>query len=248
MNQQREDLVAGRNAVLELLKSGRPVTTLYVQSGLEDNLSHLIALAREQDIVIKDTAKAGLDQMVPKVPHQGVVAQLAEARYSELEDIFEKAGDEAPFIVLCDEITDPHNLGAIIRSAEAAGAHGVIIPKRRSAGLTYVVSKASAGAVEHIPVVRVTNLVATMKELKKKNIWFYAADLEGTLWCQQDYAGGVGLVVGAEGQGVSRLVGETCDFTVTLPMQGEVSSLNASVATGIVLYEIARQRLGITAK
>lgn len=245
---EREDYVAGRNAVLELLKSEQPVTAVYIQTGLEDGVAHLVALAREQDIVVKDITKAKLDSLFPKVPHQGVAAQLAEVAYSQMEDIYRKAGEEPPFVVLCDGITDPHNLGAIIRSAEAAGAHGVIIPKRRSAGLTYVVAKASAGAVSHLPVVRVTNLVDTIRELREKNMWFYAADLEGTLWCQQDYSGAVGLVVGAEGKGISRLVKEHCDFTVTLPMRGQVQSLNASVATGIILYEVARQRMGLSAK
>lgn len=243
----REDLVAGRNAVAELLRSDREIQSLYIQQGIEKNLAGLIAQGRKREIPIKDMDKSQMDRMVPGVPHQGIVAQTAAAQYSQLEDIFKKAGEEAPFIVLCDGITDPHNLGAIIRSAEAAGAHGVIIPKRRSAGLSYVVSKASAGAVEHIPIVRVTNLVNTMRQLKEQNLWFYAADLGGTPWVQQDYSGGVGLVVGAEGEGVSRLVKETCDFTVSLPMLGKVQSLNASVATGIVLYEIARQRMGLSA-
>lgn len=252
--EQREDIVAGRNAVLELLRSERSVGCVYIQQGLEQGqkgaLAEIYVGSREQDIPMKEVSKAKLDSLAPGVPHQGVVAELIEARYSELEDIFSRAeaAGEAPFVVLCDGITDPYNLGAIIRSAEAAGAHGVIIPKRRSAGLTHVVAKASAGAVEHIPIVRVTNLVSTMNQLKEKNIWFYAADMEGTMWCQQDYSGGVGLVIGAEGKGIGRLVKETCDFTVSLPMRGKIESLNASVASGIVLYEIARQRLGLSAK
>ncbi|MFV0399934.1 MAG: 23S rRNA (guanosine(2251)-2'-O)-methyltransferase RlmB [Oscillospiraceae bacterium] len=245
MATEREDLVAGRNAVLELLKSGRPVECVYLQRGLEGSVSRIAAMARERGIVVKEVAKAKLDYLVPGSPHQGVVAQTSESRYSELEDIFTLAGErgEPPFVILADGIEDPHNLGAIIRTAEAAGAHGIILPKRRSAGLTFVVTKASAGAVEHLPIVRVANLVATMKELKERGIWFYAADLEGTPWHAQDYSGGVGLVVGAEGAGVSRLVRETCDFAVTLPMRGKIQSLNASVAAGIVMYEIAKQRI-----
>lgn len=241
-NQLREDLVAGRNAVFELLESGNPVETIYVQKGLEGSISKIVAIASERRIVVKPVAKTRLDYLVPGVPHQGVVAQTAGARYSQLEDIFVKAGDEPPFIVLCDGIEDPHNLGAIIRSAEAAGAHGVIIPRRRSAGLTFVVSKASAGAVEHIPIVRVANITQTIKTLKEKNIWFYAADMVGTTWYKQSFSGGVGLVVGSEGKGVSRLVKENCDFVVSLPMKGSVQSLNASVASGIIMYEIVRQR------
>lgn len=243
----REDLVAGRNAVLELLKTDKSVECIYVQRDLEGTISKIAAMAKNKNIVVKDVAKAKLDNLVPTVPHQGVVAQISEVRYSTIDDIFQKAGSTPPFIILADEIQDPYNLGAIIRSAEAAGAHGVIIPKRRSAGLSFVVSKASAGAIEHIPVARVTNLAETITQLKERGIWFYCADMDGTPWCQTDYSGGVGLVVGAEGEGVSRLVKERCDFTVSLPLAGKIGSLNASVASGIIMYEIARQRMGIKA-
>ena len=246
--QLREDLVPGRNAVMELLKSDTSVESVYVQKGLEGVISKIVAIARQKGIVVKEVSKVKLDHLCPAVPHQGVVAQTSGTRYSELKDIFEKAGDEAPFIILADGIEDPHNLGAIIRSAEAAGAHGVIIPKRRSAGLTYTVTKSSAGAIAHIPIVRVANLANTITELKEKGIWFYAADMDGTYWCEQDFSGGVGLVVGSEGAGVSRLVKERCDFVVSLPMRGKIQSLNASVASGIVMYEVARQRMGLNLK
>lgn len=240
----REDLVIGRNAVLELLRSGAQVETVYLQKGLTGTISKIAAMAREKGVVIKETAAVKLDHMCAHSNHQGVVAVTAGAHYSELEDIFTRAGDEPVFLVIADEIEDPHNLGAIIRTAEAAGAHGLIIPKRRSAGLTFTVTKTSAGAVSHLPVVRVANLATTMDELKERGVWFYAADLDGKPWCETDYAGPCGLVVGSEGKGVGRLIREKCDFIVSLPMRGKVNSLNASVAAGIVLYEIARQRMG----
>lgn len=240
---QREDLVAGRNGVLELLKTDREVECVWLQKGLDGTPRKIAAIAQSKNVVVKEVVKEKLDRLCPGVPHQGVVAQLSQARYSTMEDIFHRAGEQPPFLVLADEIEDPHNMGAIIRTAEAAGAHGLIIPKRRSVGLTYTVAKSSAGAIEHLPIVRVTNLVSTMEDLKKKNIWFYAADMDGTTWCQQDYSGGVGLVIGSEGKGVGRLVREHCDFCVSLPMLGKVQSLNASVAAGIVMYEIARQRV-----
>lgn len=244
--QLRDDLIPGRNAVLELLKSDAEIECIYLQKEAEEgSIGQIIALGKEKGVIFKEVAKARLDSLVPGIPHQGVVAEVPQVNYSAIDDIFNKAGDNPPFIIIADEIEDPYNLGAIIRSAEAAGAHGIIIPKRRSAGLSFVVAKASAGAVAHMPVVRVSNLVNTMRQLKDKGLWFYAADMDGKPWCQQDYSGGVGLVVGNEGSGVSRLVKETCDFIVSLPMQGEIQSLNASVASGIIMYEIARQRLGL---
>lgn len=240
---QREDLIIGRNAVLEFLKTDKPVECIYIQKDAHGSIGKIIALGREKGAVIKEVAGIKLDVLSARASHQGVVLQTSAARYSELEDIYARAGDEPLFVVLADEIEDPHNLGAIIRTAEAAGAHGIIIPKRRSAGLTFAVAKASAGAVEHLPVVRVANLVSTMDMLKKEhNLWFYAADMDGKPWRQQDYSGAVGLVVGSEGQGVGRLVREKCDFVVSLPMCGQIRSLNASVAAGIILYEIAARR------
>jgi len=247
---QREDLVIGRGAVQELLRSGRPVECLYIQQGLTGTITKITAIARDQGIPCKEVDGRKLDALCDKANHQGVIAQTAASRYSELEDIFQraKAADEPVFLVIADEIEDPHNLGAVIRTAEAAGAHGIIIPKRRSAGLTYTVSKTSAGASEHLPVVRVSNLATTIDGLKERGVWIYAADFGGDTWCQVDYAGAVGLVIGAEGRGVGRLIRQKCDFTVSLPMRGKIGSLNASVAAGIVLYEIARQRGGLAAK
>lgn len=240
----REDLVIGRGAVLELLKTDREVECIYITSSQEarGSINALPPRAKQKGIPVKEVSPVKLDYMSGKQNHQGVIAVLAAARYSTIEDIFERAAGAPAFIVILDEITDPHNLGAIVRSAEAAGAHGIILPKRGGAGLTGVVSKTSAGAIEHIPVVRVPNLTATIAELKKRGVWLYAADMGGENWCSVDYSGSVAIVIGAEGKGVSRLVGENCDFTVSLPMFGKVGSLNASVAAGIVLYEVARQR------
>lgn len=245
----REDIVAGRNAVLELLKTERQVECVYLQKGLAGTVSKIAAIAKSKGIVIKEVAPVKLDSLCAHGNHQGVIAQTAAANYSELDDIFKKAEEagEPALVVIADEIEDPHNLGAIIRSAEAAGAHGLIIPKRRSAGLTFAASKAAAGALEHLPVVKVSNLVSTIEILKQRGLWIYAADTGGQDWCSVDYSGPAALVIGSEGKGVGRLIKEKCDFTVSLPMRGEISSLNASVAAGIILYEIARQRTGLAA-
>lgn len=241
--EQRDDIVVGRNAVLELLASGRDVECVYLQKGLTGTAGKIAALAKDRGVVIKDVSAEKLDGMCRDTAHQGVAAVLSGAPYSELEDIFARAGDEPVFLVVADGLEDPHNLGAVIRTAEAAGAHGLIIPRRRSAGLTQTVSKTSAGAVFHLPVVRVANLVSTVELLKKRGVWFYAADADGQSWESVDYSGPVGLVIGSEGKGISRLLREKCDFSVALPMRGKVNSLNASVAAGIILYEIARQRM-----
>jgi 23S rRNA (guanosine2251-2'-O)-methyltransferase len=243
----REDIVVGRNAVIELLRSGREIECVFLQRSLP-GVNHIAAMAKEKKLVVKDVAAAKLDHLCGHGAHQGIAAQLAAARYAELEDLFKRAeaSGEPPFFLLADGIEDPHNLGAIIRTAEASGAHGLIVPKRHSAGLGYTVAKTSAGAVEHLPVVRVPNLVATIEELKKRGVWMYAADMAGESWCPVDYSGGVGLVLGAEGSGVSRLAREKCDFLVSLPMRGKIESLNVSVAAGIICYEIARQRMGIS--
>lgn len=247
---ERENLVAGRNPVIELMKSGRAVDRILMlrteQNG--GSLPKIKAMAKERGIPVKECAKEKLDQLCGGLHHQGVAAFCAAWTYVELEDIYRRAGEEPLFVVLADGIEDPHNLGAIIRSADAAGAHGVIIPKRGGVGLTAAVMRASAGAAEHVPVARVPNLTAVIRQLKEKNVWVYAADLEGQDWCSADFSGAAALVVGSEGRGVSRLVRETCDGTVSLPMCGKVNSLNASVAAGIILYEIARQRLGIKAR
>lgn len=247
---QSDAAVAGRNPVIELLRSGRPVDQILMapQTGAAGSLSKITAMAREQGIPVKQVARERLDALFPGVAHQGVAAVAAACRYASLEEIYARAGDEPLFVVILDGIEDPHNLGAIIRSAEAAGAHGVVIPRRGAVGLTATVMKASAGAAQHLPVARVANLAATLEELKKKNVWIYVADIGGSHWCTVDYSGAAALVIGAEGCGVSRLLRERGDLTVSLPMRGRVGSLNASVAAGVLLYEIARQRLGLQAK
>ena len=243
------NIIAGRNAVLEALKSGRPIDSIYILKGAaKGSLGKIIALARESNIPVKDAAPQKFETLCGGLNHQGVAAVGACRDFSSMEDIFEKAGGEPPFIVICDNIEDPHNLGAIIRTAEAAGAHGVIVPKRRGVGLTATVAKTSAGAVEYMPVVRVANILNTIDELKKKNFWVFCADMDGETWCKTDMKGPIGVVVGSEGFGVSRLTKEHCDFVVSLPMLGQVNSLNASVAAGIIIYEAVRQREGIAAK
>ncbi|HHV31016.1 MAG: 23S rRNA (guanosine(2251)-2'-O)-methyltransferase RlmB [Ruminococcaceae bacterium] len=246
-----EDVIAGRNAVAEALKSGRTIDSLYVARGEHmGSLSALIARAKKAGINIKEADPKKLDFLCGGAVHQGVVAVAAVKEFSTVEDMFRLAEErgEAPFLILADELEDPHNLGAILRVAECAGAHGVIIPKRRSVGLTYAVGKASAGAVEYVPVARVINMAATIDDLKKRGVWIYAADMDGEPWCSQDYAGPAAVVIGSEGFGVSRLVKEKCDFVISLPMKGKISSLNASVACGVLCYEIARQRAGLKAK
>lgn len=245
------DIIAGRNAVMELLKSERSVDTLYVQSS--DNsavLRKIVYLAKEKGAVVKQVNPAKLNELSDGVNHQGVVCVAAAAQYSTVDDILKVAEDkgEKPFIIIADEIEDPHNLGAIIRTAEASGAHGVIIPKRRSAGLSATVYKTSAGALNYMPVARVSNLASEIDYLKEKGVWVYAADMDGEDWCGVDYSGAVALVIGSEGRGVTRLVKDKCDFIVSLKMCGNVNSLNASVAGGIIMYEICRQRNSIKAK
>lgn len=245
-NKANDNLIIGRNAVLELLKSGRDIENVLIARGeREGSVNRIISLCKDKKIVIKYVDRKKLDFMCPNGNHQGVAANVPAHSYSTVEDIltFAEEKGEPPFVILCDEIEDSHNLGAIIRTAEASGAHGVIIPKRRNVGLNYIVSKTSCGALEYMRVARVGNLASTIEELKKKNIWVYAADMDGQSWCETDFSGGVALVVGSEGHGVGRLVKEKCDVTVSLPMRGEVNSLNASVAAGILMYEIVRQRL-----
>ena len=245
-----EDIIAGRNAVSEALRAGRTIDSLYVVRGTHTGpISALIAKAKKAGAAIKEADARKLDAMCGNANHQGVVAVAAVKEFSQMEDIFRLAEErgEAPFLILCDELEDPHNLGAVIRIAECAGAHGVVIPKRRSVGLTYAVGKASAGAVEYVPVVRVNNMANTIDELKERGVWIYTADMDGESWCGVDYSGPVAVVVGSEGSGVSRLVKEKSDFVISLPMRGNINSLNASVACGIVCYEIARQRAGIKA-
>lgn len=245
---QNDNLVIGRNAVIELLKSGREVENVLIANGeREGSINRIIAMCRENKIVIKNVDRKKLDFMCCGANHQGVVANVPAHSYSSVDEILDYAQQkgESPFIIICDEIEDSHNLGAIIRSAEACGAHGIIIPKRRNVGLNFVVAKTSCGALEYMRVARVGNLAATIDELKKKNIWVYCADMDGQPWCKTDFSGGCALVIGSEGNGVGRLVKEKCDVTVSLPMLGNVNSLNASVAAGIIMFEITRQRLGL---
>ncbi len=246
---RRDDVIAGRKAVHEALKAGRAIDTVWVAKGEHGgNLPALIALCRKKDIPIKDTDSRKMDALARN--HQGIIAFAACKEYATLDDLFQIAEQkgEPPFLVICDELEDPHNLGAILRTAEAAGAHGVIIPKRRSVGLSATVYKASAGAAEYMRVTRVTNLTETIKELKKRGLWVYGLDMNGENWCSADLTGAVAVVVGSEGKGISRLVREQCDGVLSLPMLGNINSLNASVACGIVLYEITRQRNHIPAK
>ncbi len=240
-----DSLIVGRNAVNELLATDREVESIYIQKGnLQGTALKIVAIAKQKGIPVKEVAPAKLDHLAGGTSHQGVAALLAAYAYSTLEAIVDAAlSSESPaFIILADGIEDPHNLGAIIRTAEAAGAHGLIIPKRRSAGLSPIVSKTSAGAALYLPVARVPNLVDAIRQLKKRGIWIYGADASGQSWNTTDLTGHMGLVVGAEGEGISRLVKENCDFVVALPMLGQTNSLNASVAAGILMYETVRQR------
>ena len=244
------DLIAGRNAIAEALRAGRAIDSLYVQRGERSGaLQALVKKAKEAGAAIKEADPKKLDYLCGGANHQGVVAVAAVKEYATVEDLFRRAQekDEPPFFIVCDELEDPHNLGAILRTAECAGAHGVIIPKRRSVGLTYAVGKASAGAVEYLPVARVGNLPSLLEELKARGLWIYAADMDGSPWCQTDFTGPTALVIGSEGRGVGRLVKEKADFVVSLPLKGNINSLNASVAAGILCYEVARQRSGTKA-
>ena len=238
--------IEGRNAVLEAFRSGKCVDKLFILDGCQDGPVRTIAReARKKDTIINYVSKERLDQLSETHAHQGVIAQVAAYEYSTVEDILAKAEEkgEPPFLILLDNVEDPHNLGAIIRTANLAGAHGVIIPKRRAVGLTSTVAKTSAGAINYTPVAKVTNLVRTMEELKQKGIWFVCADMGGESMYRMNLTGPIGLVIGNEGEGVSRLVREACDFTASIPMKGDIDSLNASVAAGILAYEVVRQRM-----
>ena len=238
--------IEGRNAVLEAFRSGRCVDKLFILDGCQDGPVRTIAReARKKDTIINYVSKERLDQLSETRAHQGVIAQVAAYEYSTVEEILAKAEEkgEPPFLVLLDNVEDPHNLGAIIRTANLAGAHGVIIPNRRSVGLTSTVAKTSAGALNYTPVAKVTNLVRTIEELKEKGIWFVCADMGGESMYRLNLTGPIGMIVGNEGEGVSRLVREACDFTASIPMKGDIDSLNASVAAGVLAYEIVRQRL-----
>lgn len=238
--------IEGRNAVLEAFRSGKCVDKLFILDGCQDGPVRTIAReARKTDTIINYVSKERLDQLSETRAHQGVIAQVAAYEYSTVDEILARAEEkgEAPFLILLDNVEDPHNLGAIIRTANLAGAHGVIIPKRRAVGLTSTVAKTSAGAINYTPVAKVTNIVRTIEELKEKGIWFVCADMGGEIMYDLDLTGPMGLVIGNEGEGVSRLVREACDFTASIPMNGDIDSLNASVAAGVLAYEIVRQRL-----
>lgn len=242
-----ENMIEGRNAVLEAFRSGKTVDKLYVQDGCKDGpVQTILREARKQDTIVQFVGKERLSQLSETGKHQGVIASVASYAYSTVEEMLALAKErgEDPFLILLDNIEDPHNLGAIIRTANLAGAHGVIIPKRRAAGLTAVVAKTSAGALHYTPVAKVTNLVKTMEELKEQRLWFVCADMDGERMYDLNLKGPIGLVIGSEGEGVGRLVKETCDFVASIPMKGQISSLNASVAAGVLAYEIVRQRLG----
>ncbi len=237
------DLIIGRNCVSEALRSGRPLDRIFVAKGAS-SLRPIIAKAKEAGVVIKEVDAKKLDSLCAGATHQGIVGFAAVKDYSSVEDILAVAEErgEPPFIIILDEIEDPHNLGAIIRTAECSGAHGVIIPKRRSVGLSFAVDKSSAGAVEYVPVARVTNIAQTMDKLKEHGVWIYGADMDGECYYKANLRGAAALVIGNEGRGLGRLVREKCDCILSLPMSGHINSLNASVAAGVLMYEFARQR------
>ncbi len=240
-----EDKIIGRNPVLEAIKAGRSIDKILIKKGkYEGSIIPVVKKAKEAGIIIQETERSKLDAVAEGGNHQGVIAYVSAYEYVTAEDILNKAREkgEAPFVIICDKITDPHNLGAIIRTANCVGAHGVIIPKRGSAGLNSAAVKTSAGAVEYTGVAKVTNISDTIEKLKKEGLWIAAADMDGQPMYEVDLKGALGIVIGSEGEGVSRLVKEKCDFIVSIPMRGEINSLNASVAAGVVMYEALRQR------
>lgn len=242
----KENIIAGRNAVIEALRAKKPLDKIFILDGCQDGpIRTIVREAKKTDAILKFVDKDRLNHLTEE-HHQGVVAIAAAYEYAEVEDLFKKAEEkgEDPFFILLDGIEDPHNLGAIIRTANLAGAHGVIIPKHRAAGLTPTVAKTSAGAIHYTPVAKVTNLAKTMEELKERGMWFVCADMDGEVMYRQKLTGPIGLVIGNEGSGVSRLVKEKCDFIASIPMKGDIDSLNASVAAGVLAFEIVRQRMG----
>ncbi len=248
--ERETDVIAGRNPVSEAIASGRPIERILIAKGeLNGSVKVIAAKARQKQIPVKEVDKKKLDSLCGGAAHQGIVAVAAVKEYASVEDIFARAAEkgEPPFLVVLDEIEDSHNLGAIIRTAECAGVHGIIIPKRRSVGLNYIVGKSSAGAYEYMPVARVTNLPAVLDELKERGCWIYGADMDGVTYAENHLKGACALVIGSEGRGLGRLVKEKCDVILSLPMCGNINSLNASVAAGVLMYEFTRQRLGIQA-
>jgi len=238
------EVVAGRNPVTEVLSGERDVERVFIADGSEGSVSKIVALAKEKGVIVDFVPKEKIDAMAPGVKHQGVAAKVSEYKYAELEDIFDRAeaSGEDPFIIVLDEIEDPHNLGAIIRTAECAGAHGIIIPKRRAASLTQTVALSAAGAIENMPVAQVTNLARTIEELQEKGVWVGAADMDGETYYEANLTGPVAIVIGNEGRGVGRLVKEKCDFVLSIPMYGKINSLNASNAAAVLMYGIRRAR------
>ena len=240
-------IIEGRNPVIEAIKNDREIDKIMIANGAkEGSIKKIVAMAKEKNLIIQYVDRNKLDEISTSHSHQGVIANVSEYRYFELDELIQNAKDkgEDPFFIILDEITDPHNLGSIIRTADAVGAHGVIIPKRRSVHITPTVAKASAGAVEYVPVCKVTNIVNTIKTLKEHGLWIAAADMDGETFYEQNLTGPIGLVIGSEGFGISRLVKKNCDYIVKMPMVGNVTSLNASVAGSILLYEIFKQRIG----
>jgi len=246
MAKENTNAIIGRNPVIEALKSGRDIDKLMVSHGAEGSINKIIGMAKERKIPIYQSDKAALDRATGGKPHQGVVAYASAYSYGEMEDVYAKAAEknEAPLVIILDNLEDPHNLGAIMRTAECAGAHGVIIPKRRSCGLTETVAKSSAGAIEYMPCVRVGNIAKTIDALKEEGFWICACDMGDTLYYQQDLTGKLAVVIGSEGNGISPLVKKKCDFVVSMPMVGKITSLNASNAAAVLMYEIRRQRDG----
>lgn len=241
------NLIEGRNPVLEALKSGREIDKLFIQKGAEvGSIRQIISMARDKNILIKEVDKAKLDSLSQTKSHQGVIASAALYKYYEVDEILQIAADkgEDPFLLILDEITDNNNLGSVLRTADAAGVHGIIIPKRRSVSLTPAAAKASAGAIEYVPVSKVTNLNQTIEYLKKKGLWIVGADMQGDTYYEKDMTGPVAVVIGSEGEGIARLVKENCDYLVSIPMKGKISSLNAAVSAAIIVYEINKQRGG----
>ena len=250
-NGVKSQLIEGRNAVMEAFRSGKPIDKVYVLDGCQDGpIRSIVREAKKHDTILNFVTKERLAQISETGKHQGVIAMAAAYEYAQVEDMLELAKEkgEDPFLILLDNIEDPHNLGAIIRTANLAGAHGVIIPKRRAAGLTATVAKTSAGALNYTPVAKVTNLVKTMEELKEKGLWFVCADMGGDTMYDLNLTGSIGLVIGNEGDGVSRLVKEACDYVASIPMKGDIDSLNASVAAGVLGFEIVRQRMNASKK
>lgn len=240
-----EDKIIGRNPVMEAIRSGRSIEKILIKKGkYEGSVIPIIKKAKSAGIIIQEVDKAKLDALSEGGNHQGIVAYVSAYEYAKVNDILQKAYnmDEKPFVIICDRVTDPHNLGAIIRTANCVGAHGVIIPKRNSAGLNSITAKTAAGAVEYTPVAKVTNIAQTLDDLKKEGLWIVGADMDGEEMYNIDLKGAVGLVIGSEGEGISRLVKEKCDFIASIPMSGDINSLNASVAAGVIMYEALRQR------